>query len=121
MYFLGLSFRKAAKALSFLKIVKISHVSIWNWLQKYKPKRKCLKNNKIRVYIDETAIKDGSKLSWLWVVIESKNKEILAKDISKKRNISIAKQFISFVVNKYGLHAVSSSDGGDGTWYPQAS
>ncbi|HXT85229.1 MAG TPA: hypothetical protein VN704_13035 [Verrucomicrobiae bacterium] len=33
LYFLGLSFRKTVKVLSFLKIVKISHVSIWNWLQ----------------------------------------------------------------------------------------
>ena len=34
LYFLGLSFRNTAKALSFLKIVKISHVSIWNWITK---------------------------------------------------------------------------------------
>ncbi|HXT83191.1 MAG TPA: hypothetical protein VN704_02495 [Verrucomicrobiae bacterium] len=37
LYFLGLSFRNTAKALSFLLLVKISHVSIWNWLQKYRP------------------------------------------------------------------------------------
>ncbi len=29
LYFLGLSFRNTAKALSFLKIIKISHVAIW--------------------------------------------------------------------------------------------
>ncbi len=69
LYFFGLSFRNAAKALSFLLLVKISHVSIWNWLQKYKP-RKYLKNNKIQEYrIDETAIKAGSELIWLWVFI----------------------------------------------------
>ncbi len=34
LYFLGLSLRSTAKALSFLKIIKISHlVSIWKWLQ----------------------------------------------------------------------------------------
>ncbi len=63
LYFLGLSFRNAAKALSFLLLVNISHVSIWNWLQKYKP-RKYLKNKKIKEYSciqkDETAIKAGS-------------------------------------------------------------
>ncbi len=118
LYFLGLSFRNTAKALSFLRLVKISHVSIWNWLQKYKSKRKHLKNKEIREYIiDETAIKAGSESIWLWVVIEPKNKEILADYISKKRNISIAKRFLSHVVNKYGLHGVST-DGG--TWYPQA-
>ena len=39
LYFLGLSFRNTAKALSFLKMVKISHVSIWKWIQKVKPKK----------------------------------------------------------------------------------
>ncbi len=65
LYFLGLSFRNTAKALSFLKIIKISHVSIWNWLQKYKPK-KYRKNKKIQEYvIDETVIKAGSESIWL--------------------------------------------------------
>ena len=77
LYFLGLSFRNTAKALSFLKIVKISHVSIWNWLQKYRP-WKYFKKRKIKEYIiDETALKVDSELIWLWVVIESENKEIL--------------------------------------------
>ena len=117
LYFLGLSFRNAAKALSFLLLVKISHVSIWNWLQKYRP-WKYLKNNKIHQYIiDETAIKAGSELIWLWVIIEPKYKEILAVDISKERNMFVAERFLSHVVNKYGLHSVWS-DGG--TWYPQA-
>ena len=117
LYFLGLSFRSTAKALSFLLLVKISHVSIWSWLQKYRP-RKYLKKKKIKEYIiDETVIKAGSETIWLWAIIEPKNKEILAADISKKRNISIAKRFLSHVVNRYGLHAVST-DGG--TWYPQA-
>ena len=119
LYFLGLSFRNAAnKALSFLLLVKISHVSIWNWLQKYKPTKKYRKNNKIIEFIvDETAIKAGSEIIWLWVVIEPNDKEILEVDISKNRNISITKRFLSGVVNKYGLHS-ASSDGG--TWYPQA-
>ena len=60
MLFLGLSFKEVpVKALSFLKIIKISHVSIWHWIQKYKP-RKYFKNKKIQEYvIDETAIKAG--------------------------------------------------------------
>ncbi len=65
LFFLGLSFRNTAKALSFLKIVKISHVSIWKWIQKYRPK-KYRKNKKILEFIiDETAIKAGSELIWL--------------------------------------------------------
>ena len=110
--FLGLSFRNTAKALSFLNITKISHVSIWKWIQKYRP-WKYFKNMKIKEYIiDETAIKAGSSdLVWLWVVIEPKHKQILSFYISKKRNMFIAERVLSEVINKYGLHSVSS-DGG---------
>jgi putative transposase len=93
LYFLGLSFRNTAKALSFLQIIKISHVSIWHWLQKYRP-WKYLKNKKIKKYScipkDETAIKVGSsELIWLWIVIEPIDKKILAANISKKRNVFV--------------------------------
>ena len=90
MYFLGLSFRNTAKVLSFLKIVKISHVSIWNWLQKYRP-WKYFKNKEIKEYIiDETAVKAGSDLVWIWVVIEPIDKEILSFRISEERNMIVA-------------------------------
>ncbi|HEY6536479.1 MAG TPA: hypothetical protein VIY08_11890 [Candidatus Nitrosocosmicus sp.] len=49
LYFLGLSFRNTAKALSFLKIAKISHVSIWNWIQKYRS-GKYLRKRKSKIY-----------------------------------------------------------------------
>ena len=70
LYFLGLSFMNTSKALLFLHIIKISHVSIWHWIQKYKPKRFSHKNKKIKEYSciqkDETAIKAGSsELIWL--------------------------------------------------------
>jgi len=65
LYFLGLSFRNAAKALSFLLLVKISHVSIWNWVQKYKPKKYRENKKIIEFIVDETAIKAGSELIWL--------------------------------------------------------
>jgi putative transposase len=111
LYFLGLSFRNAAKALSFLKIIKISHVSIWNWLQKYKP-WKYYKKKKINEYmIDETAIKAGSELIWIWIVMEPTDKEILSFHLSKERNMFIAERFLSKVVEVFGLHSVSS-DGG---------
>ena len=106
LYFLGLSFRNTAKALSFLKIIKISHVSIWKWIQKYKP-NKYRKNKKILEYYciqkDETTIKAGSsELIWLnWIVIEPNDKEILAVDISKERNMFVvAERILSHVVNK---------------------
>jgi len=86
LYFLGLSTRNVAKALSFLNIVKRRHVSIWNWIQKYQPKRISSQRNKIdELIVDEAVIKVGSELIWLWVAIDSKNKQILAQNISPKR------------------------------------
>jgi putative transposase len=118
LYFLGLSTRNVAKALSFLNIIKRSHVSIWNWIQIYQPKRASSQRNKIDEFIvDEAVIKIGSEPIWLWVAIDSKNKRILAQSISKERNMLVAEHFLSKVIEEYGKHPVST-DGG--TWYPQA-
>ncbi len=118
LYFLGLSTRGVAKAMFFLHKVKRSHVSIWKWIQKYHPQRMSSKRKKIEEYIvDETLLKVGSAFVWLWVAIEPKNKEILALNISKERNMLVAERFISGLVQIHGTHPVST-DGG--TWYPQA-
>ena len=94
--------------------VKRNHVSIWNWIQKYKPK-KINKKKKIDEYIiDETSVKAGSKLILLWVAIEPIDKEILSINISKERNMFIAERFISRLIHNHGPHPVSI-DGG--TWY----
>jgi putative transposase len=85
LYFLGLSTRNVAKALSFLHIVKRSHVAIWKWAQKYRPKRMSSKRKRVSGFIvDETAIRAGSEYIWLWVAIEPKDGQILALSISKE-------------------------------------
>ena len=118
LYFLGLSTRSVSKAMNFLHEVKRSHVAIWKWIQKYHPKRIASKRKKIEEYlVDETLIKVGSKLIWLWVAIEPKNRQILALSISIERNMLIAERFLSNVVRHYGKHPVST-DGG--TWYSMA-
>ena len=53
-------------------------------MQKYKPKKYCKNKKIVEFIIDETALKAGSELIWLWVVIEPNDKEILAVDISKE-------------------------------------
>jgi putative transposase len=116
LYFSGLSLRKASERLS--QIYKRNHVSIWNWIQKYKPLKIQARKRKILEYIvDETLIKIGSKYIWIWVAIEPENRQILALTISKERNMLIAERFLSDIVRNYGKHLVST-DGG--TWYPQA-
>ena len=116
LYFLGLSYRSTAKALN--RFVERSHVSIWKWIQKYKPKRLSTKGKKAHGYVvDETQIKVGSQYIWLWVAIEPKHREILRIDVSVERAMLVAERFIASLTNRYGKHPVST-DGG--TWYPQA-
>ncbi len=119
LYFLGLSLRNVVKALSYLYIVKRSHVSIWKWIQKFRNRRiSSTRRNKISEYIvDETILQVGPEYIWLWVAIEPENGQILALNISKERNMLIAERFLLGVVRYYGNHPIST-DGG--TWYPQA-
>ena len=98
--------------------VKRSHVAIWNWIQKYHPKKILSKRKRISEFIvDETLLKVGFEFIWLWVAIEPENRQILALSISKERNMFVAERFISGVIKNHGKHPVST-DGG--TWYPQA-
>jgi putative transposase len=91
LYFLGLSTRSVAKALSFLNIVKRNHISIWKWIQKHQSRIMTLKRKNIYQFIvDETIIRVGSELIWLWVaIIEPENKQILALKISTERNMFV--------------------------------
>ncbi len=90
-YFLGLSFSSTVKALSFFTHNKNKsrfHLE----MDKEKPNRKRFqKKRKIKEYSciqkDETVIKAGSELIWLWVVIEPTDKEILSFKISKEKHV----------------------------------
>ncbi|VFJ14241.1 DDE-type integrase/transposase/recombinase [Candidatus Nitrosocosmicus franklandus] len=117
LYFSGLSLRKASERLS--QIYKRNHVSIWNWIQKYRPQKLKASRRRILEYIvDETMLKVGSEFVWLWVATEPENRQILALSISKERNMFVAERFISDLVKIHGIHPVSTDD--RGTWYPMA-
>jgi putative transposase len=116
LYFSGLSLRRTSQRLS--RFIKRNHVSIWNWIQRYKPRKILQKRCKLSEFIiDETLIKVGSEYVWLWVAIEPAEKTILGIRISIERNMLVAEQFIKSLIRKYGKHPVTT-DGG--TWYPQA-
>lgn len=116
LYFSGLSLRKASQRLS--QFIKRNHVSIWNWIQRYKPRKILQTRCKLSEFIiDETLIKVGSNYVWLWVAIEPTNRTILGIRISIERNMFVAERFIQSLIRRYGRHNIST-DGG--TWYPQA-
>jgi putative transposase len=73
----GLSLRKTSQRL--LPLIKRSHISIWNWIQRYKPKKIIQSRKRIAEFvIDETLIKDGNEYAWLlWIAVEPANKTVL--------------------------------------------
>jgi putative transposase len=116
LYFLGLSYRNTAKALS--RFIKRSHVSIWKWIQKYTPEKISYKRRRISEFIvDETQIKVGNDYFWIWIAIEPKDKSVLDIYLSVERTMFVAEHFLHNLINKYGKHEIST-DGG--TWYPYA-
>lgn len=73
LYSSGLSLRKTSGKLSAL--IRRNHVSIWNWIQRYRSERLFQFERTISEFIiDETLIKEGGDYVWLWVAIEPKPK-----------------------------------------------
>jgi putative transposase len=62
-------------------------------------------------------LKVNSEYIWLWVAIEPENKQILALNITKERNMFVAERFLDDLVKIHRKHCIST-DGG--AWYPQA-
>ena len=116
LYFSGLSLRHTSKVIS--RFVKRSHTAIRDWIQKYKPERLSYNKTKISEFIfDETQLKVGSEIIWLWVTKESESKEIFSIIISKVRNMSVAEHFLFEIVKEYDRNPISTDRG---TWYPQS-
>jgi putative transposase len=100
LYFLGLSYRNTSKALA--QFVKRSHLAVWKWIQRYKPKKIARKRKRISgLMIDDTIVKIGSNYMWIWVDIKLKSREILALNVSKERNLLIAKRDLFHVWSKF--------------------
>ena len=100
-----LSLRKTSERLSAL--IRRNHVSIWNWIQRYKPKRIFQSRRRISEFIiDETFKEAGSDYVRLWIAIEPKDKMILDIRISPERSILVAEQFTQSLIRKYGKHDI---------------
>ena len=52
-------------------------------------------NENIAFIIDETLVRVGREVVWLWIAIEPKSKSILDVRISLERNMLVAEQTVS--------------------------
>jgi putative transposase len=90
LYFLGLSLRNTSKALEPFKDQQRSHVSVWNWIQRFSSFHIYNKHRRVSAFIiDETVIQIGNQHFWLWICIEPIHKSVLGIYISQKREICL--------------------------------
>src|SRR5437867_13155555 len=82
LYFLGLSFRNTSKAIE--PFEERSHVAIWKWVQRFGPSRIYVKKRVAAFVIDETMIRIGNDVAWLWIAIEA-NQQNCSRCIHFKR------------------------------------
>ena len=102
LYFLGLSLRNTSKALVIFRDEKRSHVSVWNWIQRFGSCQIYKRKRVTAFIIDETIIQIGNQHFWLWICIEPVYSSVLGIHISEERNMFVAENFIRSLVVKYG-------------------
>ena len=117
LYFSGLLSLRKTSEYHLLPFVKRNHVSIWNWIQHYRPKKilQRKRRRKVQEFIivdDKTLLKVGSQYVWVWVVvIEPLAKVILGIRISFERTmLLVAERFLKALVIEYGKHPLSTND-----------
>ena len=97
LYFLGLNLRNTSKALVIFKDNKRSHVSVWNWIQRF-AEYPIYKRKRISAFIiDETVIQIGSQHFWLWFCIEPIHSSVLGIYISEERNMLVAENSLDLL------------------------
>ena len=101
LYFSGLSLRKtSSQRLS--QFVRRNHISIWNCIQWYQPKKIIQIKRKVEFIIDETLLKVGENYVWLWIAIEPIDKIVVGIRISIERSVLVAEQFTQKLCIEYG-------------------
>ena len=97
LYFKGVSLRKISHHIKQFYGLKISQMGIYKWLQKY---GKIINGyvNQLEPELseawntDEMKVKCGGKWVWLWNVMDSGTRFLLASQISEKRDVSDARK-----------------------------
>ena len=73
---------KASQRLS--TFIKRNHVSIWNWIQRYRPMKIMQRSKRITEFIrDGNSYQSGHEYMWLWIAIEPIDKTMLGMFVSR--------------------------------------
>jgi transposase-like protein len=90
LYYDGMSVRKIQRQISYLFKVKVSQVTVHNWITKYsilvKQYVDTLKADLGDIWhVDETALKVKGKQKWFWEIIDEKTRFMVAEHLSPSR------------------------------------
>lgn len=97
LYFRGLSVRKVAEHFQQVYNLQVSHMTVYRWIydygklaSKWMDKQNTPTGN--RWHIDETMLKVNGEFRYLWNVLDSESRYLLATHVSKHRGIKDAQQ-----------------------------
>ncbi len=92
LYFRGLSIRKVAEHLQQVYDLHVSHMTVYRWIEHYsKIASEWMDKQQTptgdRWHIDETMVKVDGNYRYLWNVLDSESRYLLATHVSKDRSI----------------------------------
>jgi putative transposase len=97
LYFKGVSLRKVTNHLKQFYDLEVSHVTIYNWIQKYVS----LINQYLETltpqlgeqwHVDEMKVKANGQWLWLWNIMDADTRFLLSSLVSKKREVKDARR-----------------------------
>lgn len=118
LYYASRSLRLASKILQ--PVIERSHVSIWNWIQRFTPiaDRFTVDGREVRrVFVDETLITIRGREYWLWIAYEPSLDRCLMMRLSVERTLMICYLFLKDVRKRYGRKPILTDEAG---WYDEA-
>lgn len=102
IYAQGLSLRRTAKVLTQFGVT-VSHVAVWYWIQSFAGKF-CPWKGPLpqQIVVDETLVKLGGRICFIWAAIDPKNRKVLYMKVSRGRDLTTTMAFFKELANIYG-------------------
>ncbi len=104
LYFKGVSLRKVTNHLNQFYDLEVSHVTVYNWIQKYVN----LINQYLETltpqlgevwHVDEMKVKSNGEWLWLWNIMDEDTRFLLSSLVSKKREVKDARRIFQKAKN----------------------
>ncbi|MFA5101603.1 MAG: IS6 family transposase [Candidatus Thermoplasmatota archaeon] len=92
LYYRGLSIRKVAEHFQQVHNLDISHMTVYRWIEQYSQLASEWMNKQEihtseRWHFDETKVNVDGKQRWLWNILDSRSRYLLAIHVSENRSI----------------------------------